>query len=123
MALNDNSSVVIDREAPVPGNAVLTSVTQVYSGNCDFQSGGGSQYRNPSGVVDIADAWMSIRPDSNDTLPVVQVGDVATVTQYVNSVAQTAVVYNVDNVSLRSGILPHLEIILKRGPVRNEAPR
>lgn len=118
-----NATVVVDREAPVPGNAVLTSVTEVYSGNCDFQSGGGSQYRNPAGVVDIADAWMSISPDSSSNLPTLQVGDRATVTQYVNGVAQAAVVYNVDNVSLWSGVLPHLEVILKRGPVRTEGPK
>ena len=120
MSVFNTETVVIDRESPVSGNAVLSTYTQIYSGECDFQSGGGSQYRNPSGVVDIADAWMSISPDADGNLPAVKVGDRATVTQYVKGVAQTPVVYNVDNASLWSGLLPHLELILKRGPVRYE---
>lgn len=119
MAFFATESVVIDRATP-NANPVLKTRTVIYSGACDFQSGGGSQYRNPSGVVDIADAWLSIDPDASGNLPSVEVGDRATVTQTVNSVPQPAVVYNVDNVSVLTGVLPHVELLLKRGPVKNE---
>lgn len=111
----DDSSVVIDRAVP-NANPVLKTRTTIYSGTCDFQSGGGSQYRNPSGVVDIADAWLSIDPDVNGNLPSVDVGDRATVTQVVNGGSLVGVIYNVDNVSVLTFPLPHIELILKRGP-------
>lgn len=113
------STVVIDRGAPDASNPVLEDRTTIYSGACHFQSGGGSQYRNPSGVVDIADAWLSIDPDASGNLPAVETGDRATVTQTVNGVAQTPVVYNVDNVSTLTAVLPHVELLLKRGPETN----
>lgn len=119
MAVFADATVVIDRAITDGTNPVLKDRTVIYSGACDFQSRGGSQYRNPSGAVDISDAWMSINPSSTNTLPVVKVGDRATVTQYVNGVAQAATVYNIDNVSLWTGVLPHLEFFLKRGPLRN----
>jgi hypothetical protein len=105
----DTESVVIDRAVPAT-NPVLKSRTVIYSGTCDFQSGAGSQYHNPSGVVDISDAWMAI-----NALPAVQTGDRATVTQ--NGIET---VYNVDSISVFTNPLPHTELLLKRGPGKNE---
>lgn len=119
MAVFDDTNVVIDRASTDATNPVLTDRTVIYSGACDFQSGGGSQYRNPSGVVDIADAWLAIDPATSGVLPAVEVGDRATVTQTVNGIAQSAVTYNVDNVTVLTAILPHVELLLKRGPLRN----
>lgn len=101
----DTESVVVTRQSPA-GNGAL-NVTTLYSGACDFQSGTGSTFMNASGTVDVTDAWLTIE-SILDAKP----GDLATVTQ--NSVST---VYNVVNVSIFTGILPHTELALKRGPL------
>lgn len=104
----DTESVVIDRR-----NAGSSpTYTVIYSGACDFQSNNGSEYVNPAGAVDIADAELLIDPDGSGALPDVKVGDRATVTQN-----GTATVFNVVNTSLYTFPIKHLEISLKRGPI------
>lgn len=103
----DTESVVIDRASS--GSARTYST--IYAGACDFQSTGGSQYTNPAGAVDIADADLFISPIAG-ALPAVKVGDRATVTQ---SGATTT--YNVVNTAVYTFPIQYLELALKRGPI------
>lgn len=110
----DSETVVIDRREP-GANPVIITRQQIYSGPCDVQSGGGTQYRNPSGVVEIAEALLQIVASAAPALPDVHVGDRATVTQ--NGVTKE---YNIDNVALFVDPLPHIEAVLKSGPGTNK---
>ena len=106
----NTESVVIDRRS----TGSSPTYTQIYSGAFDFQSENGSEYINPSGVVDIADAKCYIDPDASGNLPAVKVGDRAKVTQ-----SGTTTTYNVVNTSLYTFPVKHLEVSLKRGPTES----
>jgi hypothetical protein len=108
MSVFNTETVVIDR----PSSGASRTFTVIYTGECDFQSSGGSEYINPAGPVDIADGLLMIDADSSGYLPTVKVGDRATITQ--NGIAT---VYNVVNTAVYTFAYPHLELAVKRGPI------
>jgi len=109
MGTFDTETVVITRRAASTPGSFTTST--VFSGACDFQSGGGSEYINPAGAVDVTDGFISLDPAPDGSLPDVKVGDKATV---------DGVDYNVVNIAKWNFPLPHLELSLKRGTIESK---
>lgn len=102
----DTESVVITRKGAAVNGAFPTLT--IYSGACDFQSGGGTPFYNASGAVDVADADLFI-----DAVVAVQPADKAAVTQN-----GTTVEYTVANVAIYTFPLQRTELTLKRGPLQ-----
>jgi hypothetical protein len=84
--------------------------TTIWSGYADLQEGGGYTYNTQQGAQEVADAMLDITASS---LPDVQVGDRATR-------AADGKPFLVASTSIRTSLLPHLEIGLKRGGVSTE---
>jgi hypothetical protein len=105
-ALFATDYVTITRHAPNASDPRLSDIQTIFEGNASLQEGGGSTYVNPAGAVEVADANLFIR---TSPLPTVAIFDlvlrVADGKQFV-----------VASVSSRTALLPHLELMLKRGP-------
>jgi peptidase E len=88
-------------------------VATVYTGPADVQSEFGTIFYNASGAQDTADATCLIDPDTNGTLPAVQVNDIVAVTG-----GETYTVVHEANWNMAP---KHLELTLKRGKLTRKA--
>lgn len=106
----DLDTLVITRDAD-SGTVGILDETVVFDGPVDFDPSGGSTYTNPAGLVDTADAVALVTPDASGTLPTVRLTDRATI---------AGDDYNIVSVTERKFTPRHLEIQLKRGPLREQ---
>lgn len=104
---DQTETVTITRDVANVGGTSST-IDTIYTGAADCQTGNGSTFINPQGVVDQADGLCIVQPLSNGTLPAVKVGDKLTC---------NGVDYNVIQVSPWTFEPIHLELQLKRGPL------
>lgn len=105
---SDVDAVTVTRRTGSPGSYAITTI---YSGNGDLQEGNGMTYISPGGAVENADAKLFIDAATVADLPSVEVGD--TVTRTLDSKQFTVV-----STSTVTFQFPHLELILKRGPLQ-----
>ena len=85
-------------------------VSTVYDGPGDLQQGAGSTFYNPAGVAEVSDAVLIINASP---LPAALVGDIVTR-------GSDGKIFSVASVATHTSLLPHLELQLHVGPVKDD---